>query len=45
MKVPYTGADLWGGGRSRRPPPVQSHNDKGGGVLFPVDLSVQTANT
>ena len=26
--------------------PVQSHNDKGGGGgLFPVDLSVQTANT
>ena len=39
------GADL-GGALPAPPPPVQSHNDKGGGGgLFPVDLSVQTANT
>ena len=38
------GADLGGGALPARPP-VQSHNDKGGGGgLFPVDLSVQTAN-
>ena len=35
-----------GGAPGGPPPPVQSHNDKGGGGgLFPVDLSVQTANT
>ena len=34
------------GGALPAAPPVQSHNDKGGGGgLFPVDLSVQTANT
>ena len=28
------GADLGGGAPARSPPPVQSHNDKGGGGTF-----------